>query len=96
MVARKSMESQTEDPFTERIFALDNRRFYKGVAGEAYSSGLGFGIKLTTPAIVDRLGRVSAAALASHDSNRLESTANPGCHRERHGESRSIDTHYVE
>jgi 3'-5' exoribonuclease len=38
MVARKSMESQTEDPFTERIFALDNRRFYKGVAEEAYSS----------------------------------------------------------
>ena len=38
MVARKSMESQTEDPFTERIFALDNRRFYKGVPEEADSS----------------------------------------------------------
>jgi 3'-5' exoribonuclease len=41
MVARKSMESQTEDPFTERIFALDNRRFYKGVPGEVHSTGSG-------------------------------------------------------
>jgi 3'-5' exoribonuclease len=41
MVARKSMESQTEDPFTERIFALDNRRFYKGVPGEVHSTASG-------------------------------------------------------
>ena len=33
MVARKSMDSQTGDPFTERIYALENRRFYKGVPG---------------------------------------------------------------
>ena len=31
MVACKRIDSQTDDPFTERIFALDNRRFYKGV-----------------------------------------------------------------
>ena len=27
---RKSMDPQNGDPFTERIFALENRRFYKG------------------------------------------------------------------
>lgn len=41
MVARKSMESQGEDPFTDRIFALDNRRFYKGVAGDGHLSAPG-------------------------------------------------------
>jgi 3'-5' exoribonuclease len=41
MVARKTMESQSEDPFTDRIFALDNRRFYKGVPGDVQSSALG-------------------------------------------------------
>ena len=30
-VARERMTSQTADGFTDRIFALDNRRFYKGV-----------------------------------------------------------------
>jgi 3'-5' exoribonuclease len=30
-VARERMTSQTADSFTERIFALDNRRFYKGI-----------------------------------------------------------------
>jgi 3'-5' exoribonuclease len=30
-VARERMTSQTTDGFTERIFALDNRRFYKGI-----------------------------------------------------------------
>jgi 3'-5' exoribonuclease len=38
MVARKSLESQTDDPFTDRIFALDNRRFYKGVPGAVHAS----------------------------------------------------------
>jgi 3'-5' exoribonuclease len=38
MVVRNRLESQTEDPFTERIFALDNRRFYKGVP-EANGTG---------------------------------------------------------
>ena len=31
IVARERMDSQTDDGFTDRIFALDNRRFYKGV-----------------------------------------------------------------
>jgi 3'-5' exoribonuclease len=30
-VARERMTSQTTDGFTDRIFALDNRRFYKGI-----------------------------------------------------------------
>jgi 3'-5' exoribonuclease len=30
-VARERMSSQTTDNFTDRIFALDNRRFYKGI-----------------------------------------------------------------
>ncbi len=30
-VARERMSSQTADAFTDRIFALENRRFYKGV-----------------------------------------------------------------
>ena len=31
-VAKERMNSRTADAFTDRIFALDNRRFYKGVA----------------------------------------------------------------
>lgn len=35
-VARERMNSQTTDVFTDKIFALDNRRFYKGIPdGEA-------------------------------------------------------------
>jgi 3'-5' exoribonuclease len=34
MVARESLDSQAGDGFTDRIFALENRRFYKGVAEE--------------------------------------------------------------
>ncbi len=30
-VARERMTSQSADGFTDRIFALDNRRFYKGI-----------------------------------------------------------------
>jgi 3'-5' exoribonuclease len=30
-VARERMTSQTADSFTDKIFALDNRRFYKGI-----------------------------------------------------------------
>jgi 3'-5' exoribonuclease len=32
IVARERIGSQTDDPFTDRLFALDNRRFYKGLA----------------------------------------------------------------
>jgi len=35
MVARESIDSQVGDSFTERIYALENRRFYKGVREEA-------------------------------------------------------------
>ena len=35
MVACHSIESQDGDPFTERIYALENRRFYKGVPEES-------------------------------------------------------------
>jgi 3'-5' exoribonuclease len=38
MVARHSIDSQVGDPFTERIFALENRRFYKGVPEDAPSA----------------------------------------------------------
>jgi 3'-5' exoribonuclease len=31
MVARKAMESQNGEVFTEKIFALENRRFYRGI-----------------------------------------------------------------
>ncbi len=41
MVARKASDSQTGDPFTDRIFALDNRRFYKGVPMDVRSNGSG-------------------------------------------------------
>jgi 3'-5' exoribonuclease len=30
-VARERITSQTSDSFTDKIFALDNRRFYKGI-----------------------------------------------------------------
>ncbi len=40
-VARERMNSQTADSFTDRIFALDNRRFYKGIPeGSANGSPL--------------------------------------------------------
>jgi 3'-5' exoribonuclease len=31
MVARKSMESQDGEVFTDKIFALENRKFYRGI-----------------------------------------------------------------
>ena len=31
IMARERMSSQTDDDFTDRVFALDNRRIYKGV-----------------------------------------------------------------
>jgi 3'-5' exoribonuclease len=34
IVACKLLDSQTDDPFTERVFALENRRIYKGVPDE--------------------------------------------------------------
>ena len=34
-VARERMRPETTDGFTDRIFALDNRRFYKGIPEEA-------------------------------------------------------------
>ncbi|MFI5455648.1 MAG: HD domain-containing protein, partial [Isosphaerales bacterium] len=42
MVARESIDSQAGDSFTERIYALENRRFYKGVRQED-RPGLGGG-----------------------------------------------------
>ncbi len=39
-VARERMTSQTADGFTDRIFALDNRRFYKGVPEGAATDGM--------------------------------------------------------
>ena len=29
------MRSATDDEFTDKVFALDNRRFYKGIPEEA-------------------------------------------------------------
>ncbi len=43
MVARHSMDSQDGNPFTERIYALENRRFYKGMPEEG-SSGTANGL----------------------------------------------------
>ena len=37
IMARESMDSQDGDAFTERVYALDNRRFYKGVPEEGSS-----------------------------------------------------------
>ncbi len=34
VAAREIMTSQTEDLFTEKVYALDNRRLYKGQAEE--------------------------------------------------------------
>ena len=31
IMARERMGSQTDDAFTDRVYALDNRRIYKGV-----------------------------------------------------------------
>jgi 3'-5' exoribonuclease len=31
IMVRERMSSQTDDDFTDRVFALDNRRIYKGV-----------------------------------------------------------------
>jgi 3'-5' exoribonuclease len=38
MVAKKSMDSQDGEVFTERIFALENRRFYRGVPADAVAA----------------------------------------------------------
>jgi 3'-5' exoribonuclease len=38
IVARELMRSETADGFTERVFALDNRQFYKGLPEEAAPS----------------------------------------------------------
>jgi 3'-5' exoribonuclease len=38
MVARQSIDSQDGEPFTDRIFALENRRFYKGVPEEGLAA----------------------------------------------------------
>jgi 3'-5' exoribonuclease len=35
VAAREIMTSQTEDLFTEKVYALDNRRLYKGQAEAA-------------------------------------------------------------
>jgi 3'-5' exoribonuclease len=37
IIVRERMGSQTEDSFTERVYALDNRRIYKGVSSERES-----------------------------------------------------------
>ena len=34
IMVRERMGSQTNDDFTDRVFALDNRRIYKGVPEE--------------------------------------------------------------
>jgi len=41
MVARESIDSQVGEPFTERIFPLENRRFYKGEPVEVAATGRG-------------------------------------------------------
>jgi 3'-5' exoribonuclease len=38
IVARQSVDPQSPDPFTDRIHALDNRRFYKGMPDEPRAS----------------------------------------------------------
>ena len=85
MVARKSMESQAEDPFTERILR-STTGVLQGCPGRGPFQWLGFGIKLTDacyrrPIVLCPVRRY----LGVSDSNWLESEANPGCHRERHG-----------
>jgi len=39
VVARERLRSQTEDDFTDRVFALDNRRIYKGIPLEPGDDG---------------------------------------------------------
>jgi 3'-5' exoribonuclease len=39
MVARERLDSPIGDPFTERIYALENRRFYKGVPENPVRAG---------------------------------------------------------
>ena len=34
IVARQRMRSHTDDDFTDKVFALDNRRIYKGIPEE--------------------------------------------------------------
>ena len=34
IMVRERMGSQTDDDFTDRVYALDNRRIYKGVPEE--------------------------------------------------------------
>jgi 3'-5' exoribonuclease len=38
IVAHQTVDAQSPDPFTERIYALDNRRFYKGMPDESRAS----------------------------------------------------------
>jgi hypothetical protein len=39
MVARKAIDPQSGEAFTEKIFALENRRFYRGVPEKAVPEG---------------------------------------------------------
>ncbi len=39
IAARHRLQSTTEDDFTDRVFALDNRRFYKGIPREPSLDG---------------------------------------------------------
>jgi hypothetical protein len=40
IVARELMRADAADGFTERVFALDNRQFYKGLPEEAAPSSV--------------------------------------------------------
>ena len=35
IAARERLRSNTDGDFTDKVFALDNRRFYKGIPREA-------------------------------------------------------------
>ena len=39
MVARKAIDPQSGEAFTEKIFALENRRFYRGVPEKSGPEG---------------------------------------------------------
>jgi 3'-5' exoribonuclease len=41
IMVRERMGSETSDDFTDRVFALDNRRIYKGVPQERPGDDLG-------------------------------------------------------
>jgi 3'-5' exoribonuclease len=41
IMVRERMTSQTDDDFTDRVFALDNRRIYKGIRDESLNDALG-------------------------------------------------------